>query len=92
VKGPRFGVKLETKFFWYEPWKLFERRLRITKLESLCPIHEGMLPTNSFSAISMVTKSLQFFKEDGNFPENLLLYRCKYERESKIQWMLEYYQ
>ncbi|KAK7815242.1 hypothetical protein CFP56_001868 [Quercus suber] len=42
-----------------------------------------MLPPNSFSPISMVTISLQFFKEDGNFPENLLSYRCKYIRSIK---------
>ena len=73
----------EQSSFGMNPWKLFERRLRITKLESLCPIHEGMLPTNSFSAISMVTNFVQFFKEDGSFLENLLLCRCKYERRIK---------
>ncbi|KAK7815241.1 hypothetical protein CFP56_001866 [Quercus suber] len=42
-----------------------------------------MLPTNSFSPISMITNSLQFIKDDNNFPENVLLYRCKYLRSIK---------
>ena len=64
------------------PWKLFERRLRIIKLEHLRPIHEGILPTNSFSPTSRITNSSQFFK-DGNFPKNLLLYKCKNSRKSQ---------
>ncbi|KAK4575893.1 hypothetical protein RGQ29_026732 [Quercus rubra] len=59
------------------PWKLFERRLRIIKLECLCPIHEGMIPKNLFSLISIISKSVQFFKKCSNFPEILLLLRCK---------------
>ena len=65
------------------PWKLFARKLRIIKLENLCPIQEGMCPTNSFSATSIVTNFSQFFNENGSFPENLLLYRCKDLRRVK---------
>ncbi|KAM4069042.1 hypothetical protein ACB094_12G059200 [Castanea mollissima] len=42
-----------------------------------------MLPTNSFSATSKVTKFSQFLRDDGKFPENLLLYRCKDLRSLK---------
>ena len=64
------------------PWKLFERRLGIIKLEHLCPIHEGILPANSFSPTSRITNSSKIFK-DGNFLENLLLYKCKNSRKSQ---------
>ncbi|KAK4551113.1 hypothetical protein RGQ29_032536, partial [Quercus rubra] len=54
------------------PWKLFKRRLRIIKLGKLCPIHEGMLSTNSFSTTSIVTKYTQFLRDDGMLPLKLL--------------------
>ena len=59
------------------PWKLFEQRLRVIKLRSLCHIHEGMDLANSFSLRSIITNSSQFFKDDGNLFESLLLCRCR---------------